>query len=158
MKHWKQKVVFMLVISLVCLIGMPLATYAESPIAPEDIPPIEDIEQGHPDYSEGYTMAKSALTGYSTIRKVSSTSVSISATTDYPTKTTLTATAVLQWYKDGAWRDYSGGNAYVSKTLNSTTVTASKTFTVTPGYYYRARGIHIGNGGIRDSDCNGINI
>lgn len=151
MKHAKFKV--FLTLLLVFMLCVPMVVFADE----GNVPPPEDIETRYTDYSIGYTINRAIVGGSSEIYKLSSSSVKIQATTECSESISLTAKAYLEWYKDGAWRDYNS-TSYTTKTATGTSVTASKIITVTPGYYYRTSGVHMGDGATLLSDTNGVYV
>lgn len=96
-------------------------------------------------YTDNYFLKSTGLSGSASIQKVSTTSVKITATTKLTgSSRKINANVRLQWYKDGAWKDYSSASTTNSVTGN--TVTATKTYTITRGYKYRAVGTHSSTG------------
>ena len=79
------------------------------------------------------------ITVKSSITKATETKAKISATSQYDSTISLTATAQLQWKYAGVWRDY--GTAVTNSTTGQS-ITASKRINLTQGYEYRVKGTH----------------
>ena len=113
------------------------------------IPPVAEISD-NPDYSEDFASSiqsdnvqlltrSSSLSGSSSISKLSSTSVRISGSSVCaPSNPAVSVTLVLQAYYSGSWHSLKS----IGKSTSGTSVSLSKTYTVTSEYYYRVRGYH----------------
>lgn len=112
-------------------------------------PPASDISS-NPDYASGVSSntlfgrramldSSGDLTGSCSIRKNSSTSVTISGYSNYTVSDpALRITLYLQAYYNGAWHTL----ATDTKSVTGTSVNLSQGYTVSSGYYYRTYAYH----------------
>jgi hypothetical protein len=162
-KQMKKSMVFILCLLVFCL-GV-FATFPVTPslastisfedleggqLSPDNIPPPSEISSD-PNYAEDFTSdatqlfglaAADAISGSSSIKAISSSQVQISGKTTCSPTSSLSITLYLQVYYNGSWQSL----ASVYEADYGTVITASRTYNVTPGYYYRTSGIHRATG------------
>ena len=126
-----------------------------TPLTKNNTPPKGEISSD-PNYSEGFVLTKSILSGGCGISKLSSNSCGISGyTTCSPADPAVRVTLMLQVYYDYSWHNLEA----TSKAVTGTRVDLSKNYIVTSGYYYRVSATHqISDGSVETSQTSGLLI
>ena len=124
-------------------------------VSSDNIPPKDEIS-ADPNYSEGFSMTKTSIAGGCNISKLSSSSVNTSGYTSCaPASPSVEILLSLQAYYSGAWHTLQTRDRAVSGTY----VSLSQSYSVTPGYYYRAYAMHLtADGTLTTSYTNGIYV
>lgn len=138
----KQKVFAMLLTMVICItsiINWEINVNAEVESEDIDISYLmtEDALIG---YSDSQTWGVYYSDGYSIINKISSTKVGAGGVTNAAQKCTVSVTAILERKNDsGSWVRVT---SWTQTNENAYSAMASKSITVTSGYYYRVRCYH----------------
>ena len=117
-------------------------------IDPANVPPADEISNDPNEslveiefYSTQGATGFSIVQATSSIKKLSSTSVSCSASTSVSQLVpTVSNTIRLQKYENGQWHNV---NSSGKTAINSSSCSQTKVFTVQAGYYYRAYTFHV---------------
>lgn len=138
----KRKVFAMLLTMVICItsiINWEINVNAEVESEDIDISYLmtEDALIG---YSDSQTWGVYYSDGYSIINKISSTKVGAGGVTNAAQKCTVSVTAILERKNDsGSWVRVT---SWTQTNENAYSAMASKSITVTSGYYYRVRCYH----------------
>jgi hypothetical protein len=149
--------IIIVLIFCLTLFSFPLSSLAVDKIPagtiPDSVsditPPAQDISS-NPDFASGTSnntffynrvllASNGEITGGCSIRKNSSTSVTIAGHSEYTVSDpAVRITLYLQAYYDGAWHTL----ATTTKSVSGRSVSLSQGYTVTSGYYYRTYAYH----------------
>jgi len=134
----KKNTSFLLLMIMFIVFVIPGQSFASNIGGIENNTPPSSQISSIPNYSAGFVIL-STIGGSCSISKLSSSSVEISGTTTCsPASPAVTITLKLQAYYNGDWQTL----ASISKTESGTSVSLSRTYSVTPGYYYRVYATH----------------